>query len=672
MASQPIFSFTFNVSRSESREIDPAIESRRHDAHPSIATERPELGVSESLTLFRFRPPSPRPPRVTERTAAQVSVEKEPHALSAGHSAMSADAHTPLSENAPDAADIVSTQLKMENIDIGHDSNSGSAKETSLDAPPPSLQLKSLNVDVLEQIYSWLDGESLGMLMSTCRYFSEAALPALCKRAGRPLMSYWHLLSFHEFLRRRSPISRPGLILRLHIALPRHELGQDIEGYDAFGFAMSRPATIAEVLLDVLHLCRNLRYLNLNMQYIRIKSGLLCKTISQMPLLKELWTPLPENMRAQDYRRLARPPLHTLAFSSGGPQSLDDLGRLSTSLVNLRIPDIEEWHALQTNAVFPQVQRLEIGSPCTTQVGFAVEVKRVFPNLRYLTLAATATGRRCILDDNASAVLPTIENQREYNLRQRLANPQTWPELAYFAYRHPCAAYAVALPSHVTSLSVTVDVQCGLTPHERLSRTIIADTKPTCLELRMSLSRFKKCFQSADNIEEDASEKPFSVLPTDTHSWSLLRCILTVEADLNYPSGMSRQPYLKNESVMLGVLERQLTRLSLTHLLMKYGHFCANRATRRYCVKDSLVVMDPRRRLSQETALRLANASRTLRWIGIYVESVGLRSWEIVRLQEDGESDGRVVLEEMSEDRSRGVLATEQMEELALGFHPFS
>ncbi|KAI0374657.1 hypothetical protein BV20DRAFT_383078 [Pilatotrama ljubarskyi] len=697
---QPTFGFTFTVTRSAPGATRPAADTCQREKVPATGAQH---SATTHAPAFQFRPPSPRLPRANE-AAARVSPKRQSsvlavvdpkststalHARLAYQAAKNTRYNTAktdgkdasagkntVSEEPPDGQVSEEALLKAANIvpsleNVDHTAVMGDSVQISTDlseyAPPCGVQLITLNADVQEEIYLWLSGSSLSALMRTCRHFSEAALPALCRRAGQPFTTYWQLLSFHKFLQRPSSIPRPPLILRLHVALSVHELDQDDRGAcDVFLGIETFPRTaVVDLLLDVLHLCRNLRHLNLNLAYIRIERGLLCKTISMMPYLEELSIPLPEEMAVRDYRRLARPPLRALTFYSGGPESLNSLSPFSMSVVDLHIPNIREWPALQSYHIFPRVQRLEIGTSALTPSGFPQELKRVFPNLRYLSMSASAADEECGLDDDIMAS-SEVEGLRDHHRRQREAEPENWPKLVLLAYRHSCAAYTYALPLRISSLSVLVDVNRGMTPHEQLSRAVIADAKPSCLELRMRLS--KDSFKSAGSVEEDAAQKPFSILPASSSAWSPLRCILTLELDLGSYSSVTHLWYARSQSTMLEALERQLPGLPLTHLLMKYSLSGTDQVPRWYLMEEetelSIVI-----RQWQETALRVACASRTLRWIGIYVETVGLRSWNVVRVQ-DGEPDAKVVLEELDEQGSRKVIAAEEMEELALHFRP--
>ncbi|KAI0636431.1 hypothetical protein C8Q77DRAFT_500585 [Trametes polyzona] len=504
-----------------------------------------------------------------------------------------------------------------------------------------TLRLTSLNYDVLECIMSFLPAQALAALSETCRYFSELTPPVLCRLPRGVLRSPTDILSFSSFLRLGSTAPRWPFIKELYFyagdvysdQFPVVHPGKPhlIEGYDL---------SDVEVLLQIVHACRNVQRLRIDDWRELANTSILCQTISMLPALIDLRVTFSGDILTRDYRRLTRTRLRTLVLDIRNPfESYPDmpdavqyLQPLSASLVDLRLPFINRWE-VSSDLVFPHVQSLVCGFPGWTPEQVPNTIRQAFPALQHLTLEGHPSWHDCWSDMG----LTTLESLRQHHQRLWGSRPDVWPALVSLTCRHSCELYSLAIPRHIPYLAVWFSYK------DRgggLGRTmaLVEDVYPSCLELHIDLATHNfHAHRPMFSLDTDSTCLEFKVLKAPARP--LRRCVLIIDHVLN-----STQYYLDGVRALNEALGEVLRHLSLTHLLIQfrisweeqYKHWRLPTNTEdANC--ESLSMMEI---VSLEVA-SFFEASSTLTWVGVWEERAPLKSWTVRRTPQP-ESDGRL------------------------------
>lgn len=390
---------------------------------------------------------------------------------------------------------------------------------------------------------SFLSGSSLTALMMTCRYFSEVALLPLCKLAQLSFHDTPHLLSFRRFLCIGSSTPRWSFIRRLDFRFPwltSEPLLHRNMHFRTWHRDREYGESIMDVLLHILRACRNLEYLRIpdldacDERDIEV----LCQIVSMLPVLTELHMALPQNLSARTICKLARPCLLTLTFDDQAeddvdiPEVIQHLFPLRQSLVELCLPRFRGC-ILPPDVVFPCVQRLTIGFPGPTPQSLPDVLRQSFPNLLHLRMTGSAAWHSSTSDIGRAQ----LESLREHHQQEWRSKPNAWPALASLScnrYTSESGLYGLAIPCHVPYLSVRFDAD-GDDPDSALfasrSAALIADVRPSCLEIRMAIlySTFKTI---GSDTRAGTGFSEFSILHAPTSLSPLFRFVLTIEDDL--------------------------------------------------------------------------------------------------------------------------------------------
>lgn len=394
---------------------------------------------------------------------------------------------------------------------------------------------------------SFLPASSLAALMVTCRYFSEVALPQLCKLAWIPL--YWEedLLSFRRFLRIGSPAPRWPHIRKLDfrlewLASTKLLIQRNIEPTKQHR-VRELGESLMDVLLHVLRACRNLEYLRIPELHLCHQRDIdvMCLIISKLPVLTELRMALPSDVTVRMLRKLAKPHLHTLTFNHWRsddaeiPEVIQHLysSSLRQSLVELCLP---RFHGcvLPPDVIFPRVQRLTFGFPGPMPQSLPDVLRQSFPNLLHLRMTGVATWFPC---STSCLGRQNLEGLRERHEREWPSKPNAWPTLASLSchrYTSEAGLYGLAIPCHIPYLSIRVDDEGDIWERSNTgvcasrSATLVTDVRPSCLELRMTISEWS--FKTAAS-GDDAGCMEFQILRTPVYSSPLRRFVLTIERD---------------------------------------------------------------------------------------------------------------------------------------------
>ncbi|PIL24502.1 hypothetical protein GSI_14257 [Ganoderma sinense ZZ0214-1] len=527
---------------------------------------------------------------------------------------------------------------------------------------------------------NFLQAEELSALMCTCRLFSDIGLQPLCMRSGGALRTPKQLISLLEFLRVGTQHTRAPLIKDVHFCLEEHRVPQDKASYfelhlrePAYFSASSNPLyeehllrasrnQALEAFLVVLQHCCELRRLQIDHWFEDVPTVPLYHAISNLTALEELRMPMVPRSRWYGDFKLASPSLRKLVLRPGRwheiPDALTLLQPLSSTLVELDIP-VCRW--TRPRAPFPNVRRLAIEFPASEDVVF--DLVHAFPDLTHLSLGGTRNFHLC----HALSSRAEEDRLREHSQYQwhALASTPTpippWPSLVAVHAASACALYTLALPCKVPRVSVTY---ASGDPAEDMLPRILADTSPTCLEIRVAQAHYRYT----------PLPRRFTGLRPGDATASLERVVLTVD-------GAAVPDYVKVSGLLVDELKEALAPLRVTHVLVQHAlsHFPAARAHTRTVVRT--LCADARRR-----ADALARAVPALRWVGVRVCVLGgpawLYCWAVERhgagrpqgvgvfgeanvqfgLTEVGAGVG---LREMSEEEGWEVLRAEEMEEFA-------
>lgn len=398
---------------------------------------------------------------------------------------------------------------------------------------------------------SFLPGSSLSALTMTCRYFSEAAFPSLCKLAWLPFCLHEDLLSFRSFLRigssthRWQPIRKLDFRLRWLTSEPLH----DIRELTKLSHDCDHPESMMDVLLHTLRACRNLESLHiLNVDLCNEHdTQVLYQIISTLPALAKLRMELPQDVTDRMLRKLAKPHLRTLAFyhrmnyDAGAPELIQHLCSLRQSLVELCLPKFHDC-IFPPGVVFPYAQRLTIGFPGPTPQSLPDVLRQSFPNLLHLRMAGSAPWHSSM----SEAGRVQLESLREHHEREWRSKPNAWPALASLSCDRKTSEsglYGLAIPRHIPYLSVRFDGPADRWEtktariHASRSAVLVTDVRPFCLELRMTILSHQSFRTTAS--ENDAACLEFNILHTPAYPEPLLRFVLTIERDVVRTSGQT-------------------------------------------------------------------------------------------------------------------------------------
>ncbi|KAL7283786.1 hypothetical protein ACG7TL_003223 [Trametes sanguinea] len=517
--------------------------------------------------------------------------------------------------------------------------------------PLPDLALLQAQALPAMHIMSWLSPPSLAALMVTCRFFSEVALKPLCECPRKPIRSLQHFRSFYAFLRVESSRTRTPLIKELSIEATlwgrpfwEHMTLEERVRSRLHGSDNRTTLRVPDVIMHTLLLCRNLRRLHVNHHFDISEIKLTANAVSAMPSLETLSLRNVGMITAQYSGLLAKPRLRKLVLDGcykqlHVPDILDRIRSLSDTLIELDLRSVHQW-TTTPDTTFPHVRRLTIGYPKGDRFD---NLARVFPALEHLTLKKWE-----LSTVSAHAhILAYSDQRREFHQQHWRAHPDLWPALVSLsgAEDDPYTMYALAIPRHLPRIALPYYAPMEDPELWSLYRTIIGDAAASCVELRLHMSGQALLYSELEILRSMGT---------------LRQCIITVDKI----SGAGNNDQLMNihHVAMINALRQVVLSLSLTHLLLKYSkpeHSAtpAEEKLWRRINKKAIVTLEP-----------LVDACTSLRWIGLYVESLTLRGWNIVRSSSDshrGEEDKPYTLEEMHLEESWAVLAAEGMEDFA-------
>ncbi|KAI0353979.1 hypothetical protein OH77DRAFT_568348 [Trametes cingulata] len=534
-------------------------------------------------------------------------------------------------------------------------SSEGDTDDTTVPFRMPSqpLRLTELNLDVQEQIMSLLPDSSLAALAVTCRYFANVTVPPLCARSGKPFRRMYQPLSFISFLRPESSTPRWPLIKELHFAREIAEASSFFRGRNWLGGQHE----LLERIVEVLHVCRHLRRLRLDIWAKKWTMKFFAQTISMLSSLEEVRMPLPTAITEQELRKLLRPGIRVFVqLSSGQPpadglefsQVLRDLKFLPATLVELDLHAQKHWSA-PPGTVFPNLRRLSIGYPYLQSS--PVDWRAILPSLTHLTLVGPphVSGR---LDECSTGPLrDQVDRLREaYSLQWDRNGGTNWPPLSLLEASHPCTAHVLAIPRHIPRLVLSYKSVYDRYALDMLY-AVVSAAKPVCIDYHISLSEFPHLPVGFD----ESIYGEFDLL----HASPLLRrCVLTIGPT----EGLARSFLFSLRGsylAMLTALRSHVQQSSMTHLLLRFPIPGLDDPNRQSMAERCLSTVVEQ---VEQMARMLAGASDTLEWIGIYVESQGLKSWELRRPSHTGAGTSLVP---MPEEDGWAVLAAEDSPDFA-------
>ncbi|KAI0748674.1 hypothetical protein C8Q80DRAFT_1173066 [Daedaleopsis nitida] len=570
---------------------------------------------------------------------------------------------------------------------------------------------------------SFLPSADLSALMKTCNQLYDVGLLPLCAHTRLPLKTAEHILSFLLFLRFDQPSSsRAPSIKEICFSLEEYRIPltkanyfdvQETDPSAVFAFPDNHPLveerllresrnSALEAFLHILRHCRSIRRLHVERWFDDAPIALLKHAISFLHNLQDLRLPMSLRTHWGGDFKLANLPLQKLVLSPGRwveiPDALTTLCPLADTLTELDIP-VCQW-VVPTGVTFPHVRKLGIEFPASDDV--VSSLVRTFPALTHLALRGTRHFHLC----HTHSSRQDEDRLREHSQYQwhalanggaqasQLAGPtqpqaqaqddaflythqssedalstvaRVWPALMSVAAETACALYTLALPFSVSRVAVAYSAG---EPAEDMLPTILADARPACLEIRVTQVHYR--YQPLP--------RRFGGLQPRSATASLQRLVLTMEGD-------GLPDYVKVASILADELQRALTPLAVSHVLLTYSvyHFRASRGYTRKVVR-TLCTDAPAR------AAALASAVPSLRYVAVRVRVQGgpawLLCWEVVRpgpgaarstrtglpdrqaqVREFGDGQRRgvgllpptVVLREMSEDEGRDMLEAEGM-----------
>ncbi|KAI1791694.1 hypothetical protein LXA43DRAFT_390482, partial [Ganoderma leucocontextum] len=438
---------------------------------------------------------------------------------------------------------------------------------------PLPTALTTVNFDVQRHIMNFLRAEDLSALMRTCRLFSDIGLQPLCACSGEALRTPKQLLSLLEFLRIGTPLSRAPLIKDLHFSLEEHRVPQDKASY--FELHVREPAYFIvsnnplqeehllramrnqalEAFLVILQQCSELHRLQIDHWFEDVPTVPLYRAISSLTALEQLRMPMVPRSRWYGDFKLTSPSLCKLVLRPGRwheiPDSLTLLQALSSTLVELDIP-VCRW--TRPSAPFPNIRKLAIEFPASEDV--VLDLVHTFPNLTHLSLGGTRNFHLC----HALSSRAEEDRLREHAQYQwhALAGARPWPSLVSVRAASACALYTLALPCKVPRVSVAYATG---DPAEDMLPRILADTSPTCLEMRVAQAHYRYT----------PLPRRFAGLKPGDATASLQRFVLTMD-------GTAVPDYVKVTGLLVDELKEALVGLPVTHVLLQHSldHFFAS------------------------------------------------------------------------------------------------
>ncbi|RPD66642.1 hypothetical protein L227DRAFT_606705 [Lentinus tigrinus ALCF2SS1-6] len=423
--------------------------------------------------------------------------------------------------------------------------------------------------------------------MRTCHFFLRLALPALC-RSTVTLFGAEKVASFYHFLRIGSPCPRGPQIRALNIMWTH----VDREPY-------------TERILQVLRNCTHLK--QLLVYYPPLYSNpLVWLTITEATALEELLVCL-ENIETAHLCKLANLPLRTLSLEAHNSTienaALHALAPLASNLVELKlICDLPP--CISTRAAFPRVKRLALLASMTHSNPFKGGLARAFPSVTHFILRGGFWGK-----PKADDHLLREESSRAW-VENR--NSKAWPSLAAFTADDPVVAFVMAVPRHLSLLSVP---WWGDTP--LVLPTIMADTTPRILELTSIV------------FPTDIREEMFSVLSRIADSPAAAASLRTLIIRSDFLAFVGEQ--CDTAQQLMRSLRDALGKLPITHLLLAF-----------IGLSQKLTGKDPPglSAFADLCAECFSTGSTSLCWIGVVTngDEVPLRSWKLVRKLAPGPS----------------------------------
>ncbi|KAI0707936.1 hypothetical protein C8Q76DRAFT_860124 [Earliella scabrosa] len=515
---------------------------------------------------------------------------------------------------------------------------------------------------------NFLPAPDLSSLMRTCNHFADVALLPLCAHSKTPLKTMEQIVSFVHFLRLGTPSTSRALFIKdLDFSFEEYRAPltkasyfdvQESEPSALFALPQYHPLDEERVLLasrnhalecflHALRNCQKLRRLRVGRWFEDVPTAPLHRAISELSELEDLRMPMCPRSQLRLDLTIAQLPLRRLVLRPGRwveiPEVLVALAPLAATLTELDIP-VCQWTA--PGVVFPHVTKLGIEFPASEDV--VSDLVCTFPNLTHLSLRGTRNYHLC----HTHSSRQDEDRLREHSQYQWHSLAGSWPSFVAVGAETPCALYTLALPFHVPHL--TVGYSTG-DPAEDMLPTILTDARPRCLEMHLRQVHYKYM----------PLPRRFSGLQPGDATSSLQRFILNLEGD-GIPD------YVKMTALLVDELQRALSGLSVTHLLLKYSinHFRASCSYTRKVVR-SICSDTPARTAA------LAQAVPSLRWIGAYIQVQGgptwLYCWDVLRSSQRMTADlpvefpygapPSVTLKEMSENAGWDVLRAEEMAE---------
>ncbi|KAI0748632.1 hypothetical protein C8Q80DRAFT_750960 [Daedaleopsis nitida] len=526
-----------------------------------------------------------------------------------------------------------------------------------------------LNHDIYCDILPFLGTHEVSSLARTCWYFYDFTLSTLCARSGDvTLRKSTQVRSFHDFLRAGQPSSRVSRIKELHFSIPSHTLSMLNES------SLTVPLMEIEIFLDLLRRCTALRRLCLDEWYTEVSLELVYQAAAELPMLQELLirhTGLDDIVR--DICGIAGRPLQKLRLLDihvmSSPKSLLCIGpTTSNTLRELDLPMYMHELALK-RVIFPHVQNLTARVSHDHYACPPMNVRRfarTFPALTHLVLRGSHVKGRWLR-----------HTTNTFSYSQKPFPPEPWPRKLTYVHAHdPLAICTMRLFCRTPHLSIrwwtpnpalapwTMDLdrihpddmegRYSRTLPPRMLRTIVAVARPKALEI---------CHDLQSLVEDDLGQVdlydglvlagrgkgrfPLRKLAIHIHGFDF------ASTDFSYP-----------DPDFAGLLGAALAKISITHLLLKFTPqlLDGSLASERPYVPEHA---QEARRQSAVCAERLARASPTLRWVGMFVYGASLRSWRIARAADAGANVG---MREIGETEGWKVLRAKGLYEFMAAF----
>ena len=350
--------------------------------------------------------------------------------------------------------------------------------------------MKGLNIDVHIMLMSFLPTSDLSSLLQTCRHLHDAGIPSLCLHAGnRPIDNARHALSFRDFLRIGAPESRDLLVQGLWFRLPERSQ------FDGSTGTSQRPQEWTAVL-TILYNCRALRRLRIDTWDDRIDPiKVLNPVFTSLKCLEDLSIALTPEV-VQELQRVSLNGLRRLSVRWPRESELSLALRRNVLLTLRPLADT----LVELNNVIPRYLRAPFS--LVEKLGLAMDrsetlirdAVHTFPNVTHLTLYSEHH-QRCHWDNNAGRQ-EDVAFRNENKSRWSLNYSDAWPSLTAVWAEDLCGAYCLGIVHSVRAISLplTLDSRFHMLP------TIVAETRPSSLELRVDLDDPRICTGILDRL----------------------------------------------------------------------------------------------------------------------------------------------------------------------------